>query len=258
MATGGAGRGPAKSHGAKAVSDSPTRPAITAPEDARLTKREFLSVLALGLLIAGGAAAIALFTGPTKPLVAATVSPPDHPRELVAFSLTERSGRTVTQAEVAGKFLVVNFVFTGCSLSCRAVNDRMSEIQRIVAAEPDVQLVSLTVDPRSDSPAALVKFANCYQADAKRWLFLTGDKADVYRLIETSFIPRAPELASFIPGGFANTDRILLVDPRGNVFASFNGLNTEVATAVVAEIESRRKNQSPVKQARGIGMIRID
>jgi cytochrome oxidase Cu insertion factor (SCO1/SenC/PrrC family) len=227
------------------VSDLSTRPATTAPEDARLTKREFLSVLALGLLLAGGAAAIALFTGQTKPLVAASVSLPDHPRELVAFSLTERSGRTVTHTELAGKFLVVNFVFTGCSLSCRVVNDRMAEIQRLVAGTPDVQLVSLTVDPRSDSPAALTKFAAGYGADSNRWLFLTGETADVYRLIETSFIPRSPELASLIPGGFTNTDRILLVDSKGTVCTSFNGLNPNVARLVTAEIERHRKSDPP-------------
>lgn len=227
------------------MNDLPTCPATTAPADARLTKREFLSILALGLALAGGAAAIALFTGKAKPTDAAPVSAPDYPRQLVAFSLTERSGRTVTQAELAGKFLVVNFVFTGCSLSCRVVNDRMAEIQQLVAKAPDVQLVSLTVDPRSDTPAALSRFAAGYRADADRWLFLTGDKADVYRLIETSFIPRAPELVSFIPGGFTNTDRILLVDTKGNVCASFNGLNPKAAHHVVAAIENHRKSDQP-------------
>ncbi len=32
----------------------------------------------------------------------------------------------------------------------------------------------------------------------------------------------------------------MLVDPRGNIFASFNGLNIVVATNVVAEIQEQR------------------
>jgi protein SCO1 len=206
-----------------------------------LTKREFLFLLGLGLAVAGSAAGIAFFTGKSPPSVAVSPSSPDRPRQLAAFNLIERSRRNVTQTELAGKFLVVNFVFTSCSLSCRVVNDRMAEIQGRVASASDVQLVSLTVDPRSDTPTALTKFADSYHADARRWLFLTGDRAEVYRLIESSFIPRSPELAQFIPGGFTNTDRIMLVDPRGEVFASFNGLTATVAPAVVAEIENRRK-----------------
>lgn len=212
----------------------------TLRDDSTLTRREFFSMLVLGLVIAGITASVALFTG--KPQLApVSASPPDKPRVLVAFNLIERSGRAVTQTELAGNFLVVNFVFTSCSLSCRAVNDRMAEIQGLIADVPDVRLVSLTVDPRSDTPAALTTFANSFKADANRWLFLTGDKAEVYRLIETSFITKSPELEQIIPGGFTATDRIMLVDPRGKVFASFNGLKKEVASAIVAEIAKQRK-----------------
>ena len=127
------------------------------------------------------AAAVAFFTSTSEKAPLAS-SPPDHPRHLVEFKLTDRSGRSVTQADLTGKFLVVNFVFTSCSLSCRAVNDRMEEIQRLVAGVNDVRLVSLTVDPRSDTPSVLARFADGYYADTNRWLFLTGDKAELYRL----------------------------------------------------------------------------
>jgi len=215
-------------------------PSTTVEEKHSLTRRELLSVLTLGFAIAGVATGIVLFTGKPKPATSAASSL-DKPRALIAFNLVERSGRPITQAELAGNFLVVNFVFTGCSLSCRAVNDRMAEIQDLVADVPDVRLVSLTVDPRSDTHAALTTFANSFKADPNRWLFLTGDKAEVYRLIETSFITKSPELEQMIPGGFTGTDRIMLVDPRGKVFASFNGLKQEVAASVVAEITKRRK-----------------
>ena len=164
------------------------------------------------------------------------------PRPLANFQLTERSGRAANRADLVGKFLVVNFVFTGCSLTCLAVNDRMAGIQSATAAMPDVQLVSLSVDPESDTPAALTEFAARFKADAQRWWFLTGDKAELYRLIETSFIARPPEGDSRIPGGFAHTDRIMLVDRSGNVCASFYGLKKEVVTNVIAEIEKRRRS----------------
>ena len=205
-----------------------------------LTKKEILWTLGLGLIVAGVAAAIAFFTSTREKALLAS-SPPDHPRHLVEFNLTDRSGSSVTQADLAGKFLVVNFVFTSCSLSCRAVNDRMEEIQGLVADASDVRLVSLTVDPRSDTPSVLAKFADGYHADTNRWLFLTGDKAELYRVIETSFIPKSPELEGLIPGGFSSTDRIMLVDPEGDVWASFDGLRRNAASAVVAEIERRRK-----------------
>ncbi len=217
-----------------------------APDDTRLTRRELLTTVAVGLLVAGGGTALAFWAAKRQ---RARVGPdrPDHPRQLVPFKLTERSGRTVTEADLAGKFLVVNFVFTSCSLSCRAVNDRMAELQALTAGVNDVQLLSLTVDPRSDTPAALAAFAEGFHADSHRWLFLTGEKAQLYGLIEASFISKSPELESLIPGGFTSTDRIMLVDPDGSVCASFDGLGRHVAAAVLAEIERHRQQTSHSK-----------
>lgn len=215
----------------------PSIPSGVASEPA-LTRKELLSTLFLGLAIAAVAAGIACLAA--KGEARAIRSPRlDHPRKLVAFNLTDRTGRSVSQADLTGKVLVVNFVFTSCSLSCRAVNDRMEEIQRLLADLPNVQLVSLTVDPRTDTPAVLAEFANGFHADTNRWLFLTGEKAELYRLIETSFIAKSPDLENLIPGGFASTDRIMLVDPQGKVCASFNGLKRNVAAAVAAEINTR-------------------
>lgn len=166
------------------------------------------------------------------------------PRPLVEFQLTNTAGQVVKRDDLRGGFAVVNFVFTSCSLSCLAVNDRMTEIQRATTNWPDVRLISLTVDPRSDTPAALAAFGRRFQADTNRWQFLTGDKASLYTLIERSFIPKSPALESFIPGGFAQTDRIMLVDPQGNVCASFDGLRTNAAQLVLAEIQQRRAVKS--------------
>lgn len=210
-------------------------------ESTRLTLVEWLSMIALGLGIAGVCAVIAFAPGRAPVASAPKAIPVQPPRQLAAFMLTDRTGRTVTDAELAGKFLVVNFVFTSCSLSCRAANDRMAEVQRLTAHQPDVWLVSFSVDPGTDTPPVLTKFADSFGADPARWLFLTGEPREMYRLLETSFIARSPELSGLVPGGFAHTDNLMLVDPRGQVWASFNGLKTNVAAAVVAEIERRRE-----------------
>jgi len=169
-------------------------------------------------------------------------TPPDHPRELTGFTLTDRTGRTITRADLAGKFLVVNFVFTGCSISCLDVNRRMAEIQTLTAGQPDVQLVSLTVDPRSDTPAVLAEFGNRFGADTNRWLLLTGGKKEVQALIAASFIADTTNNPfNFSPGDFVGTGRIAVVDKHGNVRKFFNGQPSSAPAVVAAEIERLRK-----------------
>jgi protein SCO1 len=175
-------------------------------------------------------------------VVAPAIISPDHPRRLVNFSLTDRTGRPVTRADLQGKILVVNFLFTGCSLTCPVVSRCMAQIQQLTTNQPDVQLVSLTVDPRDDTPVALADYGNRFGADTNRWLLLTGDKSELYDLIGTSFLAQAPaDPFNYMPGNFAHAERIAVVDSNGQVRAYFDGLREDAARAVVAEIARLRK-----------------
>lgn len=157
-------------------------------------------------------------------------------RQLIDFSLTECNGQAVTRQDLQGKILVVSFVFTGCSLNCRSVNNRMEEIQGRIRRASDVRLVSITVDPRSDSPSALAQFAAGYHADTNHWWFLTGNKAEVYGVLETCFLSKSQQLAGTIPGGFRDTDRIMLVDPTGTVRGSFAGTSPQAPDEIMKGI----------------------
>ena len=167
---------------------------------------------------------------------------PDHSRELVDFSLIDRTGRTVTRSDLAGKFLVVDFLFTSCSLTCPVVNGHMAEIQKLTATQPDVELLSLTVDPRDDTTEVLSKYGAQFGADTNRWLLLTGEKNDLFHLIATSFLSQDEnDPFTYMPGNFSHTERIAVVDSRGNVRAYFDGLSENVATAVVQQIARLRQ-----------------
>src|SRR5207249_11958822 len=45
------------------------------------------------------------------------------------FSLTDRSGRTVTRADLEGKISVADFIFTACSAQCPRVTAEMAKVQ---------------------------------------------------------------------------------------------------------------------------------
>jgi protein SCO1/2 len=167
---------------------------------------------------------------------------PDHARQLIDFSLTDRTGRNVTRADLAGQFLIVDFLFTSCSLTCPVVNKHMAEIQQLTTNLPDVKLVSLTVDPRSDTIDVLAEYGLKFGADTNRWLLLTGEKNHLHQLIATSFLNAdLDDPFTYMPGNFSHTDRIAVVDAQGRVQAYFDGLGENVAAAVVAEIARLRK-----------------
>ncbi len=166
---------------------------------------------------------------------------PDRERTLGDFSLTDESGRTVTRAELDGKILVVSFLFTGCSLTCPEISRRMAEIQQLTARDPDVRLVSLTVDPRSDTPPVLAQWGARFGADTNRWRLLTGSKTVLHGLIAKSFLSQDNgDPFNSMPGNFTGTERIAVVDRHRRTRMYFDGLRHETAAAVAAEITQLR------------------
>jgi protein SCO1/2 len=166
---------------------------------------------------------------------------PDKERTLGEFSLTDENGRTVTRAELEGKILVVSFLFTSCSLTCPEVTKRMAEIQRLTANDANLRLVSLTVDPRTDTAAVLRKWGERFGADTNRWQFLTGEKKVLHELIAKSFLAQdKSDPFNSMPGNFTGTERIAVVDKHGRTRIYFDGLRPETSAAVVAKIAQLR------------------
>jgi protein SCO1/2 len=214
----------------------------------RNDERFFFHVLLILSLVLAAGFCLLLFALNNREQETTTVNskprfiPPDHPRQLVDFSLTDRTGRRVTRPDLDGKILVVDFLYTSCSLTCPVVNRCLAQIQQLTTNQPDVRLVSLTVDPRDDTVESLAKYGERFGADTNRWLLLTGDKTELYHLIAASFLNQdLNDPFNYMPGNFSHTDRIALVDAHGRLRGFFDGLNPNTAAAVVEEIGRLRK-----------------
>ncbi len=140
--------------------------------------------------------------------------------EVADFALTERDGRTVRKADLAGKVWVAGFAFTRCTGPCPQVTGTMAQLQDELRNEPDFRLVSVSVDPEHDTPAVLTNYARAFAADATRWCFLTGPREDVDRLVIDSFhlgVQRADGQQ------VTHSTKLALVDRTGHVRGYFEG-----------------------------------
>jgi cytochrome oxidase Cu insertion factor (SCO1/SenC/PrrC family) len=130
----------------------------------------------------------------------------DLPRlwEVPDFALVERSGQSVTRADLRGKVWIASVIYTRCAEECPLVSSHMARLQDVFTAEPDVRLVSITVDPAYDTPEVLTRYAQSFAAQPQRWFFLTGEKATIYRLVREGFRlglmdPQEPVRSSAVP-----------------------------------------------------------
>lgn len=96
---------------------------------------------------------------------------------LPEFQLTDQDGRTVTAADLRGKVVAIDFIYTRCPLPdvCPRLSANFAVLARRFGGR--IALLSVTVDPDYDTPAVLAEYARRWSADSRTWRFLTGDVA---------------------------------------------------------------------------------
>jgi protein SCO1/2/putative membrane protein len=150
---------------------------------------------------------------------------------LGTYRLTERSGRAVTERDLADRVWIAAFIFTRCPSSCPRISSTMKSVQARLS-DTGVWLVSISVDPAHDTPKVLSDYASRIGADPDRWWFLTGPRADVYRLILDQFkVPVAessPEDRRAGAEAVSHSARLALVD-RGNRVVGYFDSNDAAA-----------------------------
>jgi protein SCO1/2 len=151
-----------------------------------------------------------------------------QPGERVAdFELRDQESKPVRLADLRGKVVAVNFIYTRCPLPdvCPRLSANFATIQRRFRERlgADLVLLSVTVDPEFDTPPVLAEYAKRWSADARGWRFLTGDVrklaaqlGEVYWTDEgsighnstTSIIGRDGRLAAAVEGSNWRVDQL--------------------------------------------------
>lgn len=137
------------------------------------------------------------------------------------FKLTERDGRMVQAQDLKGSVWIADFIFTRCMGICPMMSSKMRLLQEKLKDQPGVRLVSFSVDPEYDTPEILKKYAERFSADPQKWFFLTGDKAQIYKLSEQHFylgVSEIPEAEREAPDQKINhSSKLALIDREGKI-----------------------------------------
>ena len=168
--------------------------------------------------------------------------------ELPAFQLIERSGRRVDAGELRGHVWIADFFFTNCPGPCLTMTRRMAEMRRQLP--PSVRFASITVDPQTDQPPVLSRYAARFGvADGDDgWLFLTGGQESIYRLAREGFhlaasgpaevdfrTPDAAPLAAFL-----HSTRFALVDRDGRLRGIYDSVDENDLRRLAADVQTLR------------------
>lgn len=151
------------------------------------------------------------------------------------FKFTERGGETVERANLAGKVWVADFFYTTCPGPCPMLSSRLSAMQEKLVDRADVRLVSISLDPEKDTPDVLKQYAERFKAGSS-WLFLTGDKATTYSLVQTGFKLAIAEERNN-PEPITHSTKLVLIDRQGWVRGFYEGVGQDQTEQLVADID---------------------
>ena len=162
------------------------------------------------------------------------------------FAFVNQEGDTITQADVQGKIYVVEYFFTTCKGICPKMNENMSKVYEAFRGNESVKILSHTVDPKKDTVGAMKAYSLRFEADPEQWMFLTGDKKELYDVARYSYlISAADDTATVdIQSDFIHTDRFVLVDRDGYIRGRFyKGTDINEVNQLIGDIKKLLKEK---------------
>ena len=156
-----------------------------------------------------------------------------------AFSFLERNNQVVSRDDLKENIWVADFIFTRCAGPCPLMSMRMRQLQKAFSYASDVKLVSFSVDPDYDTPLVLSHYAEQYEADPQKWLFLTGDKKEIYTFAQTSLklaVKAATEDSPIIHSTY-----FILVDKKGQIRGYYNSAEPNSLGRLATDVERLRQ-----------------
>ncbi len=88
--------------------------------------------------------------------------------------LVTETGQPLQLDALKGNVVVYDFIFTNCAGTCPMMTAAMRRVTAKVDKNAPVRFVSISVDPKRDTPPVLQAYAAKVRNDP-RWTFLTGD-----------------------------------------------------------------------------------
>lgn len=156
------------------------------------------------------------------------------------FEFVNQDGKPFSLSDLKGKVWVADVVFTYCMTVCPTMSAHMAELQKRLKSEGvKAELVSFSVDPERDDPAALKSYLSKFEADFTNWHGLTGYSFD--------------EIKTFLLKSFRssiakdNDDQVIhgtffyLVDPSGTVVAKYDGMTDTPYDTIVKDIQELQR-----------------
>lgn len=166
---------------------------------------------------------------------------PDHEGDtlyhtIAEFKLTNQYGEPVTHATVQNHIYVADFFFATCQSICPQMSSQLVRVQEVYKNDPDIMILSHTVNPMHDTVEVLNVYAKGYGAIRGKWHFLTGGKQYIYDLARYSYLVNALQ-DDGTPEGFLHSELFVLIDKKSRIRGTYDGTDSVSVDQLIRDIK---------------------
>ena len=133
------------------------------------------------------------------------------------FAFLSQDGDTITQEVMKDKVAVVEYFFSTCMGICPKMNENMAKVYQAYRGNNNFVILSHTVDPDKDTVETLKAYSLRFDADPKKWYFLTGDKKELYDQARRSYQIAVEDVPENINEDFIHSNLFGLIDKKGRI-----------------------------------------
>lgn len=151
------------------------------------------------------------------------------------FALQDAAGRPVEAADLAGKVVVLNFIYTNCGDFCPLHTELIATLQGMINLTPmreRVVFVTITTDPARDTSEVMAEYSKAHGADLSNWLFLTTRPGQPENTTRTLAKAYGLEFTLTEDGEQMHGVVTHVIDQDGRLKARFHGLKLEPLSVV--------------------------
>ena len=170
-------------------------------------------------------------------LLSACAKPTKNEPGIAPFSFTNQDDKIFGTAELENSIWIANFIFTNCTSVCAPMSVEMANLQELFKEKNiEVELVSFTVDPLTDSPIILKEYANNFTNDLSNWNLLTGySQKDIEIFARNQFksIVQKPSTSDQV----IHSSNFYLVDRHGQLVNEYNYIDSSYKENILQDIQ---------------------
>lgn len=145
----------------------------------------------------------------------------EHPRPVPNWHLEDQDAQPLALGKWLGRYVVVDFIYTSCPDACLLLSSGLQRLQeefRKALEQNKLRLLSVSFDPKRDTPERLQAYLSHFSADGEHWAAARpthpAEKKALLDFFKVTVIPDEV-------GGYTHSAGYNVIDPEGRLVAIF-------------------------------------